>query len=516
MLLLVIKCMKILFLEEKQSEIKLYESILEDAMIAFEGKSAKTENEFIKHINHFNPDVILSGYSLSKYSVNEALKYLDDQSLLIPFVFITGSISEEMARSYLQKGVDDYVPKSNLLHLPVTLKNVMAKKTAERGMQQADELRKISEDKLRAIFENNPECIFEVGFDGGIIELNPAAIDLMDLQLPLKAKLKIWDFIQRGDLKTFKYFHQSICRGNKKEFTFSFVSRRGKVNTIEACGSPLFDNEKNVSSALIIGRNITEKTRAENKLKTAEANFHALVENIQNGVWSLDKNYCLISFNDYYRKAVKKGVGKEPKPGQCFDELIPVDLLTEFRAKWIPYFERAFNGEQLSFELVSTVPKQKGYYQIFLNPIYSGKAITGISCVSIETSDIKNAQEQLIKSEELFRNLSENCPDAIYIEDEKGNILHVNKEACRFQGMLREQLIGKNILQLAPADKAEVIMHDFNKLFREDISRLRSKTWNRNGFEFPIEIHSRRIVFNDEPALLLLVRDLEDSQQLAN
>ena len=172
--------MKILFLEEKQSDIKLYESILEDAFVDFEFRVAKTEKDFIKFVNNFHPDIILSSFSLTHFSVNEALIYLHEQELIIPFVLISGKLSEEMARNYIQKGVDDYIPESSLLHLPVVLQNVIKKKTATRKKIEAERLRKLSEDKLQTIFNNDPECIFEVGVHGELIEMNPAAYMLTE------------------------------------------------------------------------------------------------------------------------------------------------------------------------------------------------------------------------------------------------------------------------------------------------------------------------------------------------
>ncbi|HKR07083.1 MAG TPA: PAS domain S-box protein [Bacteroidia bacterium] len=625
--------MKILFLEEKQSEIKLYEGILEDALIEFEGRAAKTENEFIRHVNHFHPDIIISGYSLSKYSVNEALKYLEDQSLLIPFVFITGSISEQMARSYIQKGVDDYVPKSNLFHLPVVIQNAIAKKAAEKSSYESDLLRQISEGKLQVIFDNNPDCMFEIGFHGELIKMNPAAIRLIEIESPVKLKkATIWSFLDKTYFKKFRSQHEGVCRGNKREFTFKFISSKGNIHFIEATDVPLFNSEKQVTSTLLIGRNMTEKIKTEKELQITRSDFNALIENIPNNVWSVDRQYRLITFNNYYREVFEKTFGAEPKPGDSFDKYIPEAQLAEFRMKWMEYFNRALNGEHFSIETDSIVSRENTYSQISFNPIHSGNEITGISCISVDITPLKKINEQLKTSEELFRNLIENSPigiyqtdvngnctfvnkkwceltgltqeeaagkgwvnalhpedkeriyehwndaakykqvfrdeyrylsrnkkeiwvsvnavinkdangkitgyigtvediteikkkeserseaeknfyyifdnspDVIYIEDETGTVLNANKEACRFEGLSREELIGMNILDLVPKEKGKEIMENHLKLFREDRSKVKSTTWNKNGKEIPVEITSRRIIFDNKPALLLQER----------
>lgn len=68
-------------------------------------------------MNRFRPDIILAGTNLTKYSVHEALSFLKEQSLLIPFILITGAIPEELAKDYLKNGVDEYLTKFNLLTL---------------------------------------------------------------------------------------------------------------------------------------------------------------------------------------------------------------------------------------------------------------------------------------------------------------------------------------------------------------------------------------------------------------
>ena len=509
--------MKILFLEEKQSEIKLYEGILEDAMVTFESRVAKTENEFIKQVNHFHPDLILSGYTLSKYSINEALKYLKEQSFLIPFIFITGSISEEIARAYIEKGVDDYVPKSNLFHLPVVIKNVMRKKAAEKTSHEAELSRKISEGKLQIIFDNNPDCMFEIGFRGELLKMNPAAKNLTEIISPDKLKkATIWNFVDKKYLKKFRSFHENVCRGNKKEFTFKFVSSKGTIHFIEATAVPIFNADKHVTSSLLIGRNITEKIKAEHELQISQSNFNEqlktteelfmnLSENAPIGIYKTDTNgnctyvnkkWCQLTeftFEDALGKGWIEALHPDDK-ARIFDQWYDTTKKNQLFHAEYRYLSRSGKEKWVSGNAV-------------INKDANGE-VTGYIGTVEDITEIKEKEMKIAEAEKNFYHIFNNSPDAIYIEDENGTILNANKEAGRFQGMPPEALIGINITELAPKEKTKEIMENYLMLWDQEISRLKSYTWNKNGTEIPIEIHSRRIIFNNQPALLLHVREI--------
>ncbi len=74
------------------------------------------------------------------------------------------------------------------------------------------------------------------------------------------------------------------------------------------------------------------------------------------------------------------------------------------------------------------------------------------------------SREQLRESERRFRDLFDNSPDAILVEDLDGTVLDVNFAACVLHGMTRDQLIGKNALtDLVPPAQREVRPERFSK-----------------------------------------------------
>jgi PAS domain S-box-containing protein len=121
------------------------------------------------------------------------------------------------------------------------------------------------------------------------------------------------------------------------------------------------------------------------------------------------------------------------------------------------------------------------------------------------------SREQLRESEQRFRDLFENSPDAIFVEDLDGTVQDVNFAACVLHGTTREQLIGKNALNdLTPPARREAARSDFQKLATGKLSWAEGESLTADGRSIPVEVRAGRIEYGGQPALLLHVRDITE------
>ncbi|CAN5588060.1 hypothetical protein BH11BAC1_BH11BAC1_21090 [soil metagenome] len=126
-----------------------------------------------------------------------------------------------------------------------------------------------------------------------------------------------------------------------------------------------------------------------------------------------------------------------------------------------------------------------------------------------DISSLLKYEREIRSNEDKFKYLFNSSPDGIYIEDLEGNILEVNDQACNLQGMEKHELIGKNILDLAPESLRSEISKKFTKMAQGEISMLHSFSWDKNGKRIPVQIKQNRIMYDLKPALLLHVRKVE-------
>ncbi len=124
------------------------------------------------------------------------------------------------------------------------------------------------------------------------------------------------------------------------------------------------------------------------------------------------------------------------------------------------------------------------------------------------------AERALRDSEGKLRDLFEHSPDAIFVEDYHGNVLDVNAEACRLNGMEHDALVGKNVFDLIPPDQREAVEHDFARMTRGEIDLIEGLSQTADGRVIPVEIRVNRITYSGIPALLLHVRDITQRKQV--
>src|SRR2546426_10485305 len=111
------KRIRILILEDDARDAELVERALHQAGICCLSKRVATRSDFIHELASFAPDLILADYRLPTFDGLEALRLTRAAYPDLPFIFVSGSIGEELAIETLKGGATDYVLKDHLARL---------------------------------------------------------------------------------------------------------------------------------------------------------------------------------------------------------------------------------------------------------------------------------------------------------------------------------------------------------------------------------------------------------------
>lgn len=153
--------LKILILEDNLSDVELVKYELRKNGYVFTDRAVETRTDYIRALQDFIPDLILSDFSLPTFDGLQALQIRSELAPLTPFILVTGTINEETAVEIMKAGADDYVIKEHLTRLAPAVKAVLEKAAILR-------MKKVAEDKLRILSQT--------------VEQNPASIILTDLE----------------------------------------------------------------------------------------------------------------------------------------------------------------------------------------------------------------------------------------------------------------------------------------------------------------------------------------------
>src|SRR5689334_5457166 len=156
------KVLRILVLEDMEDDLEIIEYMLEKAGMNFETHRVDTKEQFISALHTYRADVILSDHFLPTFNSTEALAITRQFGFRIPFILVTGAISEEFAVNTLKQGADDYILKSNLTRLPSAIVNAVRQREAEAAKMVANDAMRRQYEELMKINKELDSFVYSV------------------------------------------------------------------------------------------------------------------------------------------------------------------------------------------------------------------------------------------------------------------------------------------------------------------------------------------------------------------
>src|SRR6266581_942412 len=114
--------LRILLVEDSPNDAELVLRELARGGLDFQSRRVQTEADFRRELDEFQPHLVISDFSMPQFSGRTALAIARESRADIPFIFISGTIGENVAVDMMKAGADDYVMKNNLARLLPALK----------------------------------------------------------------------------------------------------------------------------------------------------------------------------------------------------------------------------------------------------------------------------------------------------------------------------------------------------------------------------------------------------------
>jgi len=267
-----------------------------------------------------------------------------------------------------------------------------------------------SEEMYRSIFENAIEGIFQTTPAGQYLNVNPALAKMYgyDSTEDLVAGLTAIDnqlyvdpnrrpeFVQiMQEHGTVRGFESEIYRKDKSTIWISENARAVR----DASGA--------ISYYEGMVEDITERKRLETELHASEQNISALINNIDDSIWSIDAGYRLVTFNAIFSNSFEAMFGTKAKLDDVVIDLVPPD----WRAEDIALYDRALAGEKFIVERRYQFTEEERYYEISYNPIHANDTVSGVAVFSKDITERQRAtialQSAMVAAESANRLKSE-------------------------------------------------------------------------------------------------------------
>ncbi len=152
-------------IEDQAHDATLAEHTLREGGFNFSFKRVDTERDFLNELKRFRPSVILSDHGLPAFDGFSALTLTQEKAPDVPFIFVTGSLGEEMAIKALKNGAADFVLKHRLSALPSAVHRalqqsqfrVQRKKDEDEILRLNKELEQRVKDRTAELADANKE-----------------------------------------------------------------------------------------------------------------------------------------------------------------------------------------------------------------------------------------------------------------------------------------------------------------------------------------------------------------------
>jgi PAS domain S-box-containing protein len=289
------------------------------------------------------------------------------------------------------------------------------------------------------------------------------------------------------------------------------IGRNGRETPIEDSSSPIKDQASQSIGALLVFRDITQRSLAEQALRETEERFRAMADTAPVMLWLSDSEGRRTFFNQQWLDFTGRPFEQESGHGWV-DNVHPDDLrrvlekniatLNSRTNAEIEYRLRRADGEY-RWVLVNSVARRTP----------EGEFI-GLAGSVIDITDRKSAAE----ASSFLASIVESSEDAIIGKTLEGAILSWNAAAERIYGYTAEEVKGKNISILVPADHKEELARMYEALRRgEPISHLETVRIRKDGA--PIDVALTLSPMRDDSGQLIGVsaieRDITERKRLA-
>ncbi|MFY9112120.1 MAG: PAS domain S-box protein, partial [Desulfomonilia bacterium] len=289
----------------------------------------------------------------------------------------------------------------------------------EEELLRARESARESEERYRALFDRSFYGVFIMDLEGRILDVNDIGLKMLGYRREHLGDLNFWNLISEDQAAAAAKAREEVLRTGLQESTaeYRFKCRDGGHIWVEATSTVIYRGG-HPYAVQGIARDITERKRAEDELRSSEERFRSLIQNASDIIVILSGDglfsYESPSVERIFQYPAGYLIGKSPLEFIHPDDVPTIqreldDVYrihndgqpTEFRM-------RRFDGSWIHLEAIG-------------KNLIDFPGINGLVITARDITERKKTEEALRQSEERYRSILDNMQEAYYEVDLKGN-----------------------------------------------------------------------------------------------
>jgi len=161
---------------------------------------------------------------------------------------------------------------------------VMVLEITER--KRAEDALAVSEMRLRAILDSEPECVKLLGPDYLVLEMNPAGLAMIDADSEKKIVGRdVCPLIVPEHRPAFRQLVDDAFQGKAGNLEFELEGLKGRRLWLHTHSTPFRDSQGRIVAALSVTNDITHRKKLEEQLQTSRTMLESILNTIPIGVF---------------------------------------------------------------------------------------------------------------------------------------------------------------------------------------------------------------------------------------
>jgi two-component system cell cycle sensor histidine kinase/response regulator CckA len=257
---------RILLLEDSKSDVELLRLNLRSSALKLKLKDVQSEADFTTSLREWQPDLIISDYSLPAYDGRSALTLAKVLCPDTPFIFYSGTIGEEAAIESLKLGANDYVLKDKPRRLISAIQRALDDAEQKRRQRQSDEKIKAQANLL----DLATDAIVVRDMDDRIVFWNSGAEKIYGLPRSEALGRKITALFGASAVSTFPDAKETTLREGQWQGEMEHVTQTGRRIEVMSRWSLVRNEHGHPHQILSINSDITDKKELERQFLRAQ------------------------------------------------------------------------------------------------------------------------------------------------------------------------------------------------------------------------------------------------------
>lgn len=256
------------------------------------------------------------------------------------------------------------------------------KRTINQLIKSKEDYKQLFEQAHDAILIFNPE-------DEVILDANKAACEIYGYSYEEFVGNSITTF-SKNPKKGRQRIEQTLLDGTFTNFETIQYHKNGTELYFEINASLV--NYQGKSAILSINRDVTERKKVEKDLIDSEANLMSVLESSQDAIWSVNREFKLLTINSKFRNEFNYNYGIELRKGDCILDLVSPEVAEVWKSR----YRLTFSGESVVKIDNFDIDNNRYYYEISINPIVNEQYISGAFVISKDVSEREKTRELLL------------------------------------------------------------------------------------------------------------------------